>query len=275
MLRRKPLPAQRTVPVKQVGFRARLFLILLAFALIPTIVLAAAWELTVVRALPLLGRRRHGADRGIGRAGDQCGAGGAAVGRAAGPAGRARRALDEGLLRGRQMEFLMTRRAPAVAGARRARRSAALRHHRVARGGTLEPQSEPAVERVGGMDGARSVAGSRCRTGPPRRERRSSWCCATGCARWPTELDWDGTARWKRSARPRCARSARQVAHELKNPLTPIRFAIARLRRECRPESRRDGGRAGDGDEADGGDGAELRAVRAAARRAARAGGRG
>jgi hypothetical protein len=55
MLRRKPLPAQRTVPVKQVGFRARLFLILLAFALIPTIVLAAAWELTVVRALPLLG----------------------------------------------------------------------------------------------------------------------------------------------------------------------------------------------------------------------------
>src|SRR3982074_392080 len=41
--------------VKQVGFRARLFVILLAFALIPTIVLAVAWELTVVRALPLLG----------------------------------------------------------------------------------------------------------------------------------------------------------------------------------------------------------------------------
>ena len=41
--------------MKQVGFRARLFLILLGFALIPTIVLAAAWELTVVRALPLLG----------------------------------------------------------------------------------------------------------------------------------------------------------------------------------------------------------------------------
>jgi signal transduction histidine kinase len=29
--------------------------------------------------------------------------------------------------------------------------------------------------------------------------------------------------------------SARQVAHELKNPLTPIRFAIARLRREAPP----------------------------------------
>ncbi|MDQ8155793.1 MAG: histidine kinase dimerization/phospho-acceptor domain-containing protein, partial [Gemmatimonadota bacterium] len=29
--------------------------------------------------------------------------------------------------------------------------------------------------------------------------------------------------------------SARQVAHELKNPLTPIRFAIARLRRDATP----------------------------------------
>ena len=41
--------------MKQVGFRARLFLILLGFALIPTIVLAAAWALTVTRMLPLLG----------------------------------------------------------------------------------------------------------------------------------------------------------------------------------------------------------------------------
>src|SRR3954464_3630678 len=46
------------VPVKQVGFRARLFLILLGFALIPTIVFTAAWEVTVVRALPLLGTMR-------------------------------------------------------------------------------------------------------------------------------------------------------------------------------------------------------------------------
>ena len=41
--------------MKQVGFRARLFLILLGFTLIPTIVLSAAWELTMVRGLPLLG----------------------------------------------------------------------------------------------------------------------------------------------------------------------------------------------------------------------------
>ena len=102
--------------MKQVGFRARLFLILLGFALIPTIVLAAAWELTVVRALPLLGTTP---------AMEQI----ASTGRSALAAAREarltpaqrelldrhQRALDEGLLRGRQMEFLMTRRAPAVA----------------------------------------------------------------------------------------------------------------------------------------------------------------
>lgn len=116
MLRRKPLPAQRTVPVKQVGFRARLFLILLAFALIPTIVLAAAWELTVVRALPLLGTAP--AMERIAASGGRA----IAAAKTAPLTASQRalldehaRALDEGLLRGRQMQFLMTRRAPAVA----------------------------------------------------------------------------------------------------------------------------------------------------------------
>src|SRR5215208_6009464 len=111
--RNLPPCAAYGVPVKQVGFRARLFLILLGFALIPTIVLAAAWEITVVRALPLLGTapaiERIAATGG--RALE------AARSASLTPAQRAlldehQRALDEGLLRGKQMEFLMTRRAP-------------------------------------------------------------------------------------------------------------------------------------------------------------------
>src|SRR5215207_6621968 len=99
--RNSPPCAAYGVPVKQVGFRARLFLILLGFALIPTIVLAAAWEITVVRALPLLGTapaiERLAATGGpairAARAGPLT------------PAQRAlldehQRALDEGLLRG-------------------------------------------------------------------------------------------------------------------------------------------------------------------------------
>jgi hypothetical protein len=102
--------------VKQVGFRARLFLILLGFALVPTIVLTAAWEMTVVRALPLLGTAP--AMERIAETGSRA----IAATRSAPltDAQRAlldehRRALDEGLLRGRQMEFLMTRRAPVLA----------------------------------------------------------------------------------------------------------------------------------------------------------------
>src|SRR3954468_644744 len=106
--RNPPLARPYGVPVKQVGFRARLFLILLAFALIPTIVLAAAWEVTVVRALPLLGTTP--AMERIAATGT----------RAAEAVGRAplteeqrvlleehQRALSEGLLHARQMEFLM------------------------------------------------------------------------------------------------------------------------------------------------------------------------
>src|SRR5436190_17918785 len=104
MLRTKAPPcAAYGVPVKQVGFRARLFLILLAFALIPTIVLAAAWELTVVRALPLLGTAP--AMERIAASGGRAIA--AAKTAPLTPGQRAlldehSRALDEGLLRGRQ-----------------------------------------------------------------------------------------------------------------------------------------------------------------------------
>src|SRR6185312_7415474 len=43
------------VPVKRVGFRGRLFLILLAFALIPSIVISLAWSTTGSIVLPLAG----------------------------------------------------------------------------------------------------------------------------------------------------------------------------------------------------------------------------
>ena len=67
------------------------------------------------------------------------------------------------------------------------------------------------------------------------RARRSSWCCETGCARCPPSCGSDACALEAERATA-LRESARQVAHELKNPLTPIRFAIARLRREA-PES--------------------------------------
>jgi signal transduction histidine kinase len=222
--------------VKQVGFRARLFLILLGFALIPTIVLAAAWELTVVRALPLLGTTP---------AMEQI----ASTGRSALAAAREaqltpaqrelldrhQRALDEGLLRGRQMEFLMTRRAPAVAAL--AALGAALLFGVVASrvaGHLSRNLSRPLSELVGWTETI--GRGEPLPEGPPRKGAPEFVVLRNRMREMATELRL-GRARAVEAERATALReSARQVAHELKNPLTPIRFAIARLRREA-PES--------------------------------------
>ena len=221
--------------MKQVGFRARLFLILLGFALIPTIVFTAAWEVTVVRALPLLGTTP--AMERI-----------AATGRRAMTAARSgslplppdtrellaehQQALDEGLLRGRQMEFLMTHRAPVVAAllALAAALFMGLVASRVA-GHLSRNLSRPLSELVGWT--AMIGRGEALPDGPSPRGAPEFVVLRNRMRAMATELQL-GRVRALEAERATALReSARQVAHELKNPLTPIRFAIARLRRDA------------------------------------------
>ena len=222
--------------MKQVGFRARLFLILLGFALIPTIVLAAAWEITVVRALPLLGTMP---------AMERIAATGASAIAAAREASLTpaqhslldvhQRALDEGLLRGRQMEFLMTRRAPAVAAL--AALSAALLFGVIASrvaGHLSRNLSRPLSELVGWTETI--GRGEPLPEGPPRKGAPEFVVLRNRMREMATELRLGRTRALEAERATALRESARQVAHELKNPLTPIRFAIARLRRES-PES--------------------------------------
>lgn len=222
--------------MKQVGFRARLFLILLGFALIPTIVLAAAWELTVVRALPLLGTTP--AMERIASTGGR--AMSAARSASLTPAQRAlldehQRALDEGLLRARQLEFLTTRRAPAVAAL--AALSAALLFGVVASrvaGHLSRNLSRPLSELVGWTETI--GRGEPLPEGPPRKGAPEFVVLRNRMREMATELRLGRTRALEAERATALRESARQVAHELKNPLTPIRFAIARLRREA-PDS--------------------------------------
>jgi signal transduction histidine kinase len=222
--------------VKQVGFRARLFLILLGFALIPTIVLAAGWELTVVRALPLLGTTP--AMEQIASTGHSALA--AAREAPLTPAQRElldrhQRALDEGLLRGRQMEFLMTRRAPAVAAL--AALGAALLFGVVASrvaGHLSRNLSRPLSELVGWTETI--GRGEPLPEGPPRKGAPEFVVLRNRMREMASELRLGRTRALEAERATALRESARQVAHELKNPLTPIRFAIARLRREA-PET--------------------------------------
>jgi signal transduction histidine kinase len=222
--------------VKQVGFRARLFLILIGFALIPTIVLAVAWEVTVVRALPLLGTTP--AMERIAGTGER--AMSAARRASLTPAQVAlldehQRALDEGLLRGRQMEFLVTRRAPAVAAL--AALIAAVLFGIVASrvaGHLSRNLSRPLSELVGWTEMIQR--GEPLPIGPPRRGAPEFVVLRNRMREMATELHLGRTRALEAERATALRESARQVAHELKNPLTPIRFAISRLRREA-PES--------------------------------------
>ncbi len=222
--------------VKQVGFRARLFLILLGFALIPTIVLVVAWEVTVVRALPLLGTMP--AMERIAETGRRAVA--ASQTASLTPEQRAllaehQRALDEGLLHGRQMEFLMTRRAPVVAGllALAAALFMGLIASRVA-GHLSRNLSRPLSELVGWT--AMIGRGEPIPEGPPRKGAPEFVVLRNRMREMANELRLRRARALETERATALRESARQVAHELKNPLTPIRFAIARLRREA-PES--------------------------------------
>ncbi|HEX5970626.1 MAG TPA: HAMP domain-containing sensor histidine kinase [Gemmatimonadaceae bacterium] len=225
--------------MKQVGFRARLFLILLGFALVPTIVLTAAWEVTVVRALPLLGTAP--AMERIAETGSRA----IAATRSAPltDAQRAlldehRRALDEGLLRGRQMEFLMTRRAPVLAAllALAATLFMGLVASRVA-GHLSRNLSRPLSELVGWT--AMIGRGESLPEGPPRKGAPEFVVLRNRMREMADELHLGRTRALEAERATALREAARQVAHEIKNPLTPIRFAIARLRREA-PDALRD-----------------------------------
>ena len=72
--------------------------------------------------------------------------------------------------------------------------------------------------------------------GPPRKGAPEFEVLRTRMREMSRELD-QGRKRALETERAEAFReTARQVAHELKNPLTPIRFAVERLRREAPPE---------------------------------------
>ena len=222
--------------MRQPGFRARLFVILLCFALIPTIVLAVAWELTVVEVLPELAPTA--AMERI-----------ASTGNAAMTAARHTplslvqraaidehaRALQEGLLHTRQMEFLMTRRAPLAVGgvALVASLLFILVASRVA-GHLSRNLSRPLSELVGWT--AMIERGEELPDAPPRKGAPEFVVLRNRMREMATELRVARSRALEAERATALRESARQVAHELKNPLTPIRFAVARLRRDAPSE---------------------------------------
>jgi signal transduction histidine kinase len=220
--------------VKRIGFRGRLFVILLSFALLPSLILAVGWLVMSWEVFPLVGATA--AWESVATTGSRA----IAAVRTAPLSAQQRRLLDlheqtlqTGLVNSRRAEFVFSR-APYVAAllVLAALGLAGLGASRMA--GHLSRQlSRPLLEvvgwteRIGRGEALPLTSASR---GAPEfgvlRDRMRAMADELALAR-ARALEAERTAALREAAR--------QAAHELKNPLTPIRFAVDRLRRDAPP----------------------------------------
>src|SRR5215475_1316225 len=221
--------------VKRVGFRGRLFLILLAFALVPSILVSLAWSATGSFVLPMFGTTAAWDSAAVSgeRAVDSL--------RSAPLTPAQRNALDnhEETLRqsavlARQADFVFRRAAQRLAlatlfavlviGVVALRVAGHLSRH----------LSRPLSELVGwtaAIERGDALPDKATRRGAPEFE-----VLRTRMREMASELELGRTRALEAERAAALRESARQVAHELKNPLTPIRFAVERLRRDAPPE---------------------------------------
>jgi signal transduction histidine kinase len=216
-------------------FRKRLLLALSLFSIIPAAVVTVAWAVVTWRALPLVT---------AGAAWDRVvDSGNAALTATASDSLSAdartalqvhARELEAAATQARRLEFVIGRFAPVVAlGASAVLLLVALAASRVA--GHLSRQlSRPVHELVGWTQTIRSGTSLPARAvarGAPEFE-----VLRTGMREMAAELE-AGRQRAVEAERLLAFReTARRVAHELKNPLTPMQFALANLRRFTAPE---------------------------------------
>ncbi|MCE2942685.1 MAG: ATP-binding protein [Gemmatimonadota bacterium] len=218
-------------------FRARLFGILLAFALVPTVVLTAGLVASTGAMLPLVGA--SSAWDAVAATGQRALAAARATpldSAAEAALARHESELSASVTQARRVRFL-TGRASAIVLVGGAVLLALLAYLASRVAGHLSRQlSRPVDElsdwtlRIARGEPLPATAGSK---GAPEFEM-----LRTGMRAMARDLE-ASRARALEAERLRAFReSARQVAHELKNPLTPIRLALARVARDATPAMR-------------------------------------
>ena len=221
--------------MKRLGYRSRLFLILALFAFVPSIVLTLAWSAAISGLSPMVSGTA---------AWDSVAASG---GKALEVARRAAHSADEervlaeherqvtaSVSYAHRFEFLAQRLVPALLIAGLVGLGILTLLASRAAGHLSRQLSRPLHELVGWTDLIR-----RGEPLPPRAEARGAPEFAVlreGMRQMATDVEAGRRAAVEAERLSAFRESARQVAHELKNPLTPIRFAVERLKRGVPPE---------------------------------------
>jgi signal transduction histidine kinase len=218
-------------------FRSRLFAVLLLFAIIPSVTLTLMWAITASQTLPLI--TAASAWERVARSGER------AIGimRTAPLDSNQRRVIDaheaelrESVELAKRFGYVAPRTVRLIMGGGVVILIlVGIGGSRVA-GHFSRQLSRPLDELVGWtalVRSGRALPGSGERRGAPEFE-----VLRTGMRSMASELE-QGRVRALEAERAEAFReSARRFAHELKNPLTPIRFAVDRLRRSAPAELR-------------------------------------
>jgi signal transduction histidine kinase len=221
--------------VKALDFRSRLSMILFGFAVVPTVVLTLLWAGAMSKAIPFFSaspawdRVAATGEKAIAAARQ------APLTPAQGAAVRAHQMeLQASLEQALRFRYLGQRAVPVVVlvslvvvGILVLLASRVAGHLSRQLGRPLGELMEW-TERIG--------RGVPLPEGPPRKGAPEFEVLRTRMREMSRELE-QGRKRALETERAEAFReTARQIAHELKNPLTPIRFAVERLRREAPPE---------------------------------------
>ncbi|MBP7551229.1 MAG: HAMP domain-containing histidine kinase [Gemmatimonadaceae bacterium] len=220
--------------MKHPRFRTRLFLILALFAFVPAILLTLAWSYAARATIPQLSG--SGAWEQVAASGER------AIALARAKPGSAETeaalaahqdALGEARVRARQVRFISERAATAMAiGGLVIVGLLTILASRVA--GHLSRQLSRPLDEIVGWTGR--IANAERLPLPQEGEAKGAPEFGVLRERMRTmaaDLEKGRQAALEAERLSAFRESARQVAHELKNPLTPIRFAIASLRRSA------------------------------------------